>query len=272
MSNQQKIIIAALALFAVAVLFALICAGIFVFTQNPTQDSVDTLPAVAQQSTPIPAATGTPEPPPTSATTPTQTPEPTSTSTKVVVTTVQPSPTPTRANCIDDIKNFDASGLITNQEVQQYLLQTIPLDHLENCRGIEYIHKQAAIHGDAIEGSTIPIYRIIYVYQPSIFSQNSSAALLDTLVHEIGHNVNFNIRRDNFDLDVEWRLMYEETKKTFPQDGKGFVTNYARTTKYEDFAESYRTYVRDPQSLLYFSPAKYEFMRDKVFNGREYPQ
>ena len=110
------------------------------------------------------------------------------------------------------------------------------------------------------------------MYQPSSNSQNNAAALLDTLIHEIGHNVNFNIRRDNFDLDVEWRLMYEESNKTFPQDGKGFVTNYARTTKYEDFAESYRTYVRDPKSLLFFSPAKYEFMRDKIFNGREYPQ
>ena len=272
MSKQQKTIIAALAIFAGVVLVALVCAGVFVFTQSPIQDSIDTPVALAQQSTPTPPSTGTPQPLPAASPTPTHTPEPTPTSTKVVVTTVQPSPTPTRANCIDDIKNFDASGLITNQEVQQYLLQTLPIDHLENCRGIEYIHKQAAIHGDAIEGSTIPIYRIIYVYKPSFQSQNGASALLDTLVHEIGHNVNFNIRRDNFDLDVEWRLMYEESKKTFPQDGKGFVTNYARTTKYEDFAESYRFYVRDPKSLLYFSPAKYEFMRDNVFNGREYPQ
>ncbi len=272
MTQKQKTIIAALAVFAGVILVALVCAGVFVFTQNPFSNPVDIPAAVAQQSTPAPAATSTPPSSPTVAPTATQTPQPTPTGTKVVVTTVQPSPTPTRANCIDQIKNFDDSGLITNQEVQQYLLQTIPIDHLENCRGIEYVHTQAAIHGDAIAGSTIPIYRIIYVYQPNSQNQNNAAALLDTLVHEIGHNVNFNIRRYNFDLDVEWRLMYEESQKTFPQEGKGFVTNYARTTKYEDFAESYRTYVRDPRALLFFSPAKYEFMRDNVFNGREYPQ
>lgn len=58
--------------------------------------------------------------------------------------------------------------------------------------------------------------------------------------------------------------------ETFARDGTGFVSPYARTNIYEDFAETYMNYVRDPQRLLFCSPEKYEFMRNEIFSGNEY--
>ena len=51
----------------------------------------------------------------------------------------------------------------------------------------------------------------------------------------------------------------------------GFVSEYARTNQYEDFAESYKAYVRDPELLQFMNPEKYVFMRDEVCVGQEYP-
>ena len=49
-----------------------------------------------------------------------------------------------------------------------------------------------------------------------------------------------------------------------------FVSDYAQTNEREDFAESYMTYVHDPGYLKATSPAKYMFMRQYAFKGREY--
>jgi hypothetical protein len=66
------------------------------------------------------------------------------------------------------------------------------------------------------------------------------------------------------DLADHWKVLF--------QQDVGFVSDYARTNEYEDFAESYLAYVRWPQTLLTFSPVKYEFMRAEVFLGKEYPR
>jgi hypothetical protein len=50
----------------------------------------------------------------------------------------------------------------------------------------------------------------------------------------------------------------------------GFVSDYARTNEYEDFAETYRVYVYEPEVLRFYNPDKYEYMRQVVFDGREY--
>ena len=90
------------------------------------------------------------------------------------------------------------------------------------------------------------------------------AEILDTLTHEVGHNVHYNMRIDNMELANQWT--------EFHQQDAGFVSDYARTNEFEDFAESYLAYVRHPEALLLNSPVKYEFMRVKVFAGQEYPR
>lgn len=269
MTRPQKITIGILLMLTLGVLCALLGALSW-FLATPV-----TVPAanrVAQQE-PIPqptsAPTQTPQPQPTPTVTPPPAPSPTAT--RVVVTTVQPSPTPTRANCAGEIRNFEASGVLTDAQVEQYLRQTLPATHLNNCRGIEYVHTLAKSHGDSIAGNIIPVYRIIFVYALNLQEQDADA-LLETLVHEIGHNVHMNIRQENFELDVTWAKLFADSQTTFESGGLGFVSDYARSNKFEDFAESYRAYVRNPAALLRANPEKYEFMRQNVFSNREYPR
>lgn len=265
MNTSQKLILAALAAITLAVLVTLGWAASLLLNQTPAPSRpTAALAAIAAQ----PLPTDTPAPP-TATPAATYTSQPTPTGTRVVVVTVPPSPTPTRANCINLVTNFGASGVITDAEVEQYLRQTIPPEHLDYCRRIEYVPQLAKSHGSDISGNIIPVYRKIYVYalEPEYLTADY---LLDTLVHEIGHNVHMNIRRDNFDLDVQWTELFRQSEEMYAQNNTGFVSTYARTNKFEDFAETYRAYVRDPQLLLANNPAKYEFMRTDVFNGREY--
>lgn len=272
MTNLQKRVIAALSLVAITILAGLVCTIAFLYLGSAPRP--ETEPGVIARQAPATLAeaplppTATPQPTVTPLP-PTATPEPTATGTRVVTVTVPPTPSPTRANCEDDINNFEASGVITNEQVQDYLRRTIPLSHLENCREIRYIPQQAAAHGTAISGTFIPVYREIYVYANTA-SLRGVDDLLDTLVHEVGHNVHYNIRRENFALDVEWSVLYQNSLKTYRETGLGFVSTYAQTNKYEDFAETYMAYVRAPEILKYYNLNKYEFMKQNVFNGFEY--
>lgn len=269
MTKQQKIIIAILSTIALVVLAGLGCAAAFLVTRTPASEPASTPGAMAQQPSPTPPLTPSSTPTPPAMATPTQTPLPTPTSTRVVTVTVLPTPTPTRANCANDVSNFEASGLITSEQVRQYLHQAIPVTHLDNCRGIEYVHKHAAVRATPISGNIIPVYRQIYVYAVDPDKQGVED-LLVTLTHEIGHNVHYNIRRDNFELDVRWAELHRQSHDTFAREGLGFVSDYARTNKFEDFAETYKAYILAPEFLKLLSPDKYEFMRQEIFKGQEY--
>ena len=253
----------------------LLCFVAFLFViRSP---AVPTPEVVVQQVAPSPAetptaiiSTETPTLPTAAANaSPTPTPFPSATSTRVVVETVLPTPTPTRANCANDIKDFGASGLITDEQIILYLQETIPVSHLDHCRAIQFTPVQAAVHGTPIAGNFIPVYREINVYGFQGQYQTGEQ-LLDTLIHEVGHNVHYNLRRDNFDLDVQWSTIYRESLKNYKANGSGFVSGYAASNKFEDFAESYMVYIRYPDLLLQYSPAKYEFLRREVFQGQEY--
>ncbi|GAB4458603.1 MAG: hypothetical protein Kow0031_38940 [Anaerolineae bacterium] len=205
--------------------------------------------ALARAEATAPPATDTPRPPPTLV------------PTRVVVGTPAPTPSPTPANCINHVVNFADSGALDDAQVQQFLDRTIPANHLDHCRRIEYIHKLAAVHGTDIAGNFIPIDRKIFVYAISLQGQQPQE-LLATLLHEIGHNVFFNRWREDFQFEQRWIALYKQ--------GDGYVSAYARSSYMEDFAESYLAYIVAPADLQRVSPAKYQFMRDEVFAGQEY--
>ena len=255
MTTQQKLIVAILSITAI-VIFAILAGLILVLVQTSISKPAPTslTPSFTPSST-----TTSPQP---ATATPTQTPLPTPTSTRVVTQTVTPTPRPTPINCIHAISNFEASGLITNEEVEEYLRQTIPLTHLDRCQRIKYIPKLVDAHATPASGRFIPLVRYISVY--AVQGPQDSENILDTLIHEVGHNVHHNMRIDNLELANHWKELHKQDL--------GFVSDYARTDEFEDFAESYRAYVREPQRLLLYSPAKYEFMRVEVFAGQEYPR
>lgn len=51
--------------------------------------------------------------------------------------------------------------------------------------------------------------------------------------------------------------------------GDMWPTEYAKQSEHEDFAESAMLYILNPSRLRKWSPARYEFLRDKVFGGIE---
>lgn len=264
-TTSQKIIITILSIAALAILAGLACAAFFLVWPASSAQTIAAAPTAAPPSaTPMPQPSATP----TATANPTQTPIPTPTGTLVVVETVQPSPTPTRANCVNQVSNFGASGVITDEEVKQYLRDVIPLAHLDGCRGIEYIPQQAQLHDTPLAGSIIPVYREIQVY--AIGPNQSAAQILGTVTHEVGHNVHKNIRSKDMAIDGRWAKLHQQSQELFASQGLGFVSDYARTNKFEDFAETYRAYVLAPSFLKQVNPDKYEFMRLEVFAGLEY--
>ncbi len=265
MTRQEKLIVGVLA-GIVLIIFAALGGAVLFWLAAPAARPVAALPAPVPSPPPEPTATGTPF---SSTATPSPTPLPSPTSTWVVAQTTTPTPVPTLVSCLNNISDFEASGLITNEEVGAYLRASLPLAHFDNCRLIRYIPKLVTVHDIPASGRFIPIFRQISVYAgpPDMQSQDQ---ILDTLIHEIGHNTHFNLRLENGEPARRWTALHKESLGLFSRTGLGFVSDYARSNEFEDFAESYLTYVRYPDVLRQVSPEKYEFMRLEVFGEKEY--
>jgi hypothetical protein len=272
-NRQDKFILVALAIVAIIVFMALSCTALILIRPQSSR------PAAAQLSSPQmakpvaiePSAVPpvlTPTSPPTIPTA-TVSPLPSPTSTRVVNETPLPTPKPTPINCLDHINDFEASGLMTNAQVEAYLRATIPQAHLDNCRAIRYIPKTVEVGSEVAAGKFIPLFRYISVYAapPPYHTLDD---LLQTLVHEIGHNAHFNLRLVDQERAKRWTELYQQSQATFAATGLGFVSEYARLNEFEDFAESYAAYVRQPGLLKHYNPDKYEYMRQNIFGGREY--
>ena len=265
MNYQQKLIIALLATVTVIVFAGLACLAVL-YPQMP-RSPIDS-PAMAQA--PSPTSVSTPVATATSAlaSLPSKTPaaetiEATPTNTRVVQKTATPTITPTPVNCIHNIYDFDTSGVVTDEDVETFIRNTLPLDHLDRCLRIRYVNHITDVRSTPAAGRFMPVVRHISVY-PVTGGVLTPQDIFDTLTHEIGHNVHYNMRIDNLALATEWENLSHQDV--------GFVSDYARTNEFEDFAESYRAYVLEPETLLLISPVKYEFIRVEVFEGYEYPR
>lgn len=77
----------------------------------------------------------------------------------------------------------------------------------------------------------------------------------ETIVHEMGHIWTYHHGRKGWDEAAS---------------GSGYVTDYARQSAVEDFAESFSFYRYRPDVLKSVAPRKYEYLRSRVFKGIEY--
>lgn len=90
-------------------------------------------------------------------------------------------------------------------------------------------------------------------------------------VHELAHRARLRAK-PALDESPEWM------KVSGWNDGKAApavtreISLYAQTNPFEDFAETYALYRLDPSRLKALSLARYEYMRDRVFDGIEYTQ
>lgn len=104
---------------------------------------------------------------------------------------------------------------------------------------------------------------------------DSSFAMYFT--HEVAHAYGYTyfsdrIANENVPVDffnVSWTLSGDRQKAVAISD-KGFVSDYAATDPGEDFAESVANFVRFSQRFNKINPAKYQVMRSRVFNNKEY--
>jgi hypothetical protein len=173
--------------------------------------------------------------------------------------------------CSTEVCGFENCEFISNKELADHLRETIPPSHLEGCPSIEFDPNHIVFVRSPF---TLGFYECgshaIHLGDESRFSDGIEG-MKDTIIHEIGHNAYDEFIESNPELNTQWETLNSESWQKYLTDGTGFVSSYARTDKYEDFSESYMTYVRDPERLQFFSPEKYIFLHDYIFAGREYP-
>jgi len=172
---------------------------------------------------------------------------------------------------LPEVRGFERSGLMSNQEVREYLDETFPPEHVapESLKSVEYVdmylpHEEGNILGTTgynlfTDTSKIEIYR----QEPD--GNFNRPRMERTIAHEVGHNVWNDMGWHG--LSPRQQAWAELSANSAPDE---YVSEYAKTDMQEDFAETYATYIHDPELLQEVSPGKYEFMRDHIFHGREY--
>jgi hypothetical protein len=91
-----------------------------------------------------------------------------------------------------------------------------------------------------------------------------------TTFHEIAHNYGSNFGIDHSKEWLEVTGWEQEGGKFVNKRTEEFVTRYASTNFFEDFAESFTYYRYYPARLKAKSPRRYDFLKNKVFSGKEY--
>ena len=163
-----------------------------------------------------------------------------------------------------ELSHFEASGWTNNESLGDYLRDTLPPTHLENCETIRYNETPSDVYPNAL-GLFNTESREINIYGPPERFLMEDGGLQGILTHEIGHNVHQNLIECRPDLAERWEVLHTQNLHS----GEGFVSAYATTNVYEDFAESYKYFVVDGERLSFLNPDKYAFMKE-VFSGKEH--
>ena len=171
------------------------------------------------------------------------------------------------------VEGFEKSGVITNQEVRKYLEETFPDRHCNS------VTMESVRYSDQYVGDTRKVelghwsdtkpYPGMDIYNKDItINCQTRDGIVDrqelksTIAHEVGHQVH--------KVYLEPTQWAEWTQLSGNRSAEKCVSEYARQDANEDFAETYMVYVRRPDALREVNPEKYSFMRDRVFDGREY--
>ena len=131
---------------------------------------------------------------------------------------------------------------------------------------IQFFSKSVDVRGK-MKDATVKLF--------SIFSLETKE-ILSVFIHEFGHYVDIYTLQSDFiqpDLSEEfYKMSWESTKILLAsQTQADFVSGYAMTNKYEDFAESFIYYIlhnadfqKKAQESIVLK-AKYNFLKEKVF-------
>ena len=184
-------------------------------------------------------------------------------------------------------RNIVESALELNEYQKgqiELALSHLPIEHAQTIKNIVLDYNPKAHRG--LGGNNLVILRGIGMDDKEFIS---------VLVHETGHNVDYGYlthenteERSAFrdgghsiyitDPSVDFYQISWEDEKTLKKTANNldFVSGYAMTDPFEDFAETYTYYVlhnEDFKTLTASSPklyAKYQFMKERVFNDAEF--
>lgn len=174
---------------------------------------------------------------------------------------------------LPEVSGFDSYSELSNQDVENLITTLIPEDHLDNCVSIVcdptdsfWYENPGAVgyHVEYFDGTPSNI-----CLAGDEINNLFGGSELATLCHEIGHNAYNNL---SLETQIQWDKIHSESIQIYNETGFGFVSNYAHTNVFEDFAETYSFYMNDPDLLKFMSPEKYDFMQEQVFSGIEYGQ
>lgn len=172
-----------------------------------------------------------------------------------------------------EVSGFDEYSELSNQDVDTLIHTLIPEGHLDNCGNIicnpndpHWIETPGSVgyHVEYADGRPCEI-----CLAGAEALEGASSSELEVLCHEIGHNAYNNL---SLAAQLQWADLHTESIELYEQTGLGFVSSYAHTNLFEDFAETYAIYMTNPDLLQFVSPEKYEFMQEQVFGGVEYGQ
>lgn len=190
---------------------------------------------------------------------------------------VEPTADPEAVGQYDDITsvqdtlvgNFNDSEMADTDEIATYINENIPPEDLANLESVDYVADSQEAQDNNYLG--------MWTHDPEtntnhieIYPQPDQDEMFDSVAHEVGHNAEEVVNPEQME---QWSEIYNQGMDEYNNSGHEidpFVTDYAQTSPSEDFAESYAMYINDPPLLQAVSPDKYDFMKDNVFNGKEF--
>lgn len=90
-----------------------------------------------------------------------------------------------------------------------------------------------------------------YIYSGKIEIKTEEQNNQWIISHEIAHR--FFYRKMSYIQQEEWKKIYKDCFVNFPITDYSFVTFYAKTSEYEDFAETVAMYMEQPDLLVFLA-------------------
>jgi len=184
-------------------------------------------------------------------------------------------------------RNMDEEKAPLNSIKQNQIgvvLKKLPYEHASSVKNIILDYSTEAHRG--LGGNSMIILRGVNM---------DTVEMIGVLIHEIAHNVDYAYLENEDKEEVSpfkdgsltlyesdpsidfYRISWKNNKsKVKTANNMDFVSGYAMSDPFEDFAESYTYYVLHNKDFRVMASsneallAKYQFMKNKVFNGFEY--
>jgi hypothetical protein len=139
---------------------------------------------------------------------------------------------------------------------------------------VRYTRGRSTPHIEALQaehpGSCVPSTDYLLFFD-CFFTFGDKDANRASVFHELSHTIG---ERSKMEFSREWLEISKWGKdpkgKPIPEREDCFISANAMAKPEEDFADSMMAYRYDPAGLMSACPAKYTFLKDRVFQGTEY--